>query len=361
MTIERNVKKPRGIVGVIAAVEGFGKTSTLGTLPGLYMLDVDDGSYGLDCPLIKFDGTVSGMLALIKELELGKAPADLKNLGIDTADMLVQMLTKDLCERKHWSSMEDLDYGKCWGSFKPEWEQILDKLKAVARSKGINIILTLHISGDKTFTEKTTGKQWNRWAARLTPKCAEKLFSFSDLYFTGIYDVDTMQQKSGRGKLDIAVGETRMIYTEHSSDHDGKCRTFITMPDGSRMKKQMTLDEFQAVFAKVLEVSTDKNAKVGEFVESEAEAPSAPEPTPTPTPTPEPTPKPELKPLALKLTEITAQYGFTDDQVRKYCTKHNSKYGIDFAVEPLNNWPDDYLAWLIRGFDKAAVKIKEIQ
>lgn len=373
MTIIRNSKKPRGVVGVIAAVEGFGKTTTLGQLPGLYMLDVDDGSYGLDVPVISFDGTVSGMMALIHELKNDKAPADLENIGIDTADMLAQMLTTDLCNRKHWSSMEDLDYGKCWGAFKPEWEKILDGLKTVCRTKGINIIFTLHISGDKTFTEKTTGKQWNRWTARLTPKCAEKLFSFSDFYFTGIYDVDTMEIKTGRAKVNVAAEERRMIYTEHSSDHDGKCRMFIRMPDGSPMKKSLKLDEFKKALPGILDISTDKSAALGDFVEPKDDEPNTEAAKPSPkkeepkktepaaeaAPSPAPAAESSERECVTKLREILKSYGVTDEQIAEYAdTKLKERYGMSKET-PIAEWPEDFVLWLCRGMDKIVVKIRK--
>ena len=77
---------------------------------------------------------------------------------------------------------------------------------------------------------------------------------------TGIYDVLTETKGKERSKVTIAVDETRMIYTEHSSTWDGKCRNFVTMPDGSPMKKKMTLDAFQKNLQGIIEVSTDKSA-----------------------------------------------------------------------------------------------------
>ena len=89
MIIRRENKKPRGIVAAIAAVEGFGKSTTMAKMPGAYFLDVDEGSFGLDVPCIEFDGTVAGLLMVLQEIKSGKAPDDMKTLCIDTADKLV--------------------------------------------------------------------------------------------------------------------------------------------------------------------------------------------------------------------------------------------------------------------------------
>ena len=362
MEIIRNKKKPRGITGVIAAVEGFGKTTTIANLPGVYMLDVDDGSYGLDCPIIKTNGTVAGMLGLIAELKSDKCPSDMQTLGIDTADMLVQMLTRDLCKRKHWSSMEEKDYGKCWGEFKPEWCSILNGLKNVARTKGINVIYTLHISGDKTFTEKTTGKQWNRWIARLTPKCAEELYSSTDFYFSGIYDTQTMEAKAGRSKMDIAISEERIVHTDHTSDHDGKCRLFVTMPDGKKMPKQMLLDDFQKNLPGILAASTDKAANPNEFVEPKNEKKPEPEtvndaPPAAQEPSAEP-PKAGVPPYVSELNKLLDQYGIGIEKIReRYATKMTERYGMSIT-EPVESWPEDFVRWLCDGMEKISQKLK---
>lgn len=372
MEIIRNKKKPRGITGVIAAVEGYGKTTTVAGLPGIYMLDVDDGSYGLDCPIIRFNGTVAGMLGLIAELKSDKCPSDMQTLGIDTADMLVQMLTRDLCKRKHWSSMEEKDYGKCWGEFKPEWCSILNGLKNVARTKGINVIYTLHISGDKTFTEKTTGKQWNRWMARMTPKCSEELYSSTDFYFSGLYDVQTMEAKAGRTKMDLAVSEERIVYTDHSSDHDGKCRLFVVMPDGSKMPRQMTLDDFQKKLPGILAASTDKTANPDEFVEPKNE--QKPEPgevrderagaaaEPAQEKVAEQPEKPAQKagvpPYVSELNKLLDQYGIGIEKIReRYATKMTERYGMSIT-EPVESWPEDFVRWLCDGMEKISQKLK---
>ena len=362
MEIIRNKKRPRGITGVIAAVEGYGKTTTVAGLPGIYMLDVDDGSYGLDCPIVKFNGTVAGMLGLIAELKSDKCPSDMQTLGIDTADMLVQILTRDLCKRKHWSSMEEKDYGKCWGEFKPEWCSVLNGLKDVARTKGINVIYTLHVSGDKTFTEKTTGKQWNRWMARMTPKCSEELYSSTDFYFSGLYDVQTMKAKSGRSNLDLAVGEDRIVYTDHSSDHDGKCRLFVTMPDGSKIPRQMTLDEFQKNLPGILAASTDKAANPSEFVEPKNERKPEPDEvreSASAAPVQEkPSQSSSVPPYVAELNNLLGQYGIGIEKIReRYATKMTERYGMSIT-EPVESWPEDFVRWLCDGMDKISQKLK---
>lgn len=366
MTIRRENKKPRGIVAAIAAVEGFGKSTTMAKLPGAYFLDVDEGSFGLDVPCIEFDGTVAGLLMVLQEIKSGKGPDDMKTLCIDTADKLVSVLSADLCAREKWASMEEFDYGKCWNIFKPEWEKIWDVLKTdIARGCGIDVFVSVHIDGNKTFTEKTSGKTWNRWSMRMPPKCAATVLEASDLYVTGIYDVLTETKGKERSKVTIAVDETRMIYTEHSSTWDGKCRNYITMPDGSPMKKKMTLDVFQKNLPGIIEVSTDKAAPKPEKPKpaTAEEKPKAEKPKVAPKPEPKDDLPPELegdsdeRPIIAKLRKAMAAYDLTEKQMfDKYNPKHTDRYG---EVSSLSEWSDAFVEWLLKGMDRIAQVLKK--
>jgi len=371
MIIRRENKKPRGIVAAIAAVEGFGKSTTMAKMPGAYFLDVDEGSFGLDVPCIEFDGTVAGLLMVLQEIKSGKGPDDMKSLCIDTADKLVSVLSADLCQREKWKSMEEFDYGKCWNIFKPEWEKIWDILKTdIARGCGIDVFVSVHIDGNKTFTEKTSGKTWNRWAMRMPPKCAATVLEASDLYVTGIYDVLTETKGKERSKVTIAVDETRMIYTEHSSTWDGKCRNYITMPDGSPMKKKMTLDAFQKNLQGIIEVSTDKTAPKPEKpkpapveAKPKAEKPKAEKPKAAPKPEPTDDLPPELeddsteRPIIVKLRKAMAAYDLTEKQMfDKYNPKHTDRYG---EVSSLSEWSDAFVEWLLKGMDRIAQVLKK--
>lgn len=367
MTIRRETNKPRGIVAAIAAVEGFGKSTTMAKLPGAYMLDVDEGSFGLDVPCIEFDGTFAGLLMVLQELKSGKGPNDMQTLCIDTSDKLVSVLTADLCARNKWANMEEFDYGKCWNVFKPEWEKLWDVLKTdIARGCGIDVFTSVHIDGNKTFTEKTTAKTWNRWAMRMPPKCAATVLEATDLYVTGIYDVITETKGKERSKVTIAIDETRMIYTEHSSAWDGKCRAFVTMPDGSPMKKKMTLDAFQKNLSGIIAASTDK---------------STPKPTPKSVSTsvaakPEPSEKPVVKakriqkletpspkgnygerPIIAKLRKAMAAYDLTEEAMfGKYNPKHTDRYG---EVSSLDEWTDGFVEWILKGMDRIVQVLKK--
>ena len=370
MIIRRGNQKPRGIVAAIAAVEGFGKSSTMAKLPGAYFIDVDEGSFGLDVPRIEFDGTIAGLLLVLQEIKSGKGPDDLKTLCIDTSDKLVSILTADFCAKQKWSSMEEFDYGKCWNIFKPEWEKIWDILKTdIARGCGIDVFTSVHIDGNKSFTEKTTGKTWNRWTMRMPPKCAATVLEATDLYVTGLYDVLTETKGKERGKVTIAVDETRMIYTEHSSNWDGKCRNFVVMPDGSPMKKKMTLDVFQKNLEGILAASTDKNAEKPKSSIVNPRPTEAGKTTTDKTATPAPV-EPEKdnaaqgvassssgRPIIDKLRAAIKAYDLTEKAMfNKYNPKHTDRYG---EVSSLDDWSDGFVEWLLKGMDKIAKVLKQ--
>ena len=366
MKIRRGNKKPRGIVAAIAAVEGFGKSTTMAKLPGAYFLDVDEGSFGLDVPCIEFDGTIAGLLMVLQEIKCGKGPADLQTLCIDTSDKLVSILSADMCAREKWASMEEFDYGKCWNIFKPEWEKIWDILKTdIARGRGIDVFTSVHIDGNKTFTEKTSGKTWNRWSMRMPPKCAATIYEATDFYVTGIYDVLTETKGKERSKVTIAVDETRMVYTEHCSAWDGKCRNFITMPDGTPMKKKMTLDVFQKNLPGIIAISTDKTGNLQQENEDTPTDENKNEPKESPTPVKKSAKKPAeepaaptgMRPAIAKLREAMAAYDLTEKQMfTKYNPKHTERYG---EVSSLDEWADGFVGWLLAGMDRVAEVLKK--
>ena len=166
--------------------------------------------------------------------------------------------------------------------------------------------------------------------------------------------------------MTIAVDETRMIYTEHSSTWDGKCRNYITMPDGSPMKKKMTLDAFQKSLPGIIEISTDKTAPKPEKpkpapVEAKPE-PKKPKAAPKPEPKDEPPPEQESeqtdeRPIIAKLRDAMKAYDLTEEQMfTKYNHKHTERYG---EVSSLSEWSDAFVEWLIRGMDKIAKVLKK--
>jgi len=227
------------------------------------------------------------------------------------------------------------------------------------------VFVSVHIDGNKTFTEKTSGKTWNRWSMRMPPKCAATVLEASDLYVTGIYDVLTETKGKERSKVTIAVDETRMIYTEHSSTWDGKCRNYITMPDGSPMKKKMTLDVFQKNLPGIIEVSTDKAAPKPEKpkpapveAKPKAEKPkAAPKPEPKDETPPEQEDDSTERPIIVKLREAMAAYDLTEKQMfDKYNPKHTDRYG---EVSSLSEWSDGFVEWLLKGMDKIAKVLKQ--
>lgn len=342
MKVNREEKKPRGIVGVLAAVEGFGKTTTLSRIPGAYMVDVDDGSFGLDIPTIEFDGTVNGMLGLCREILDGKAPADMKCLVIDTADRLCDVLAEDLCRRNKWANMEHFDYGKCWSIFKPEWAKVWDALKEVARKAGVSVFTSVHIDGNKTFTDAVTAKQWNRIAMRMTPKCGSVLLECSDLYVTGFYDAEVYEERKGMKKLEVAGSEKRICVSEHSPKCDGKCRGFIRLGGGEPFPKRCTLDRLVSILPDMLAASTvgasAPATKPAEAAEPEEDEPRAERD--------EEAEAYESNPDYRQLKDLIAQFGIDEGKLRAYVSSKAT-----FGPNPPPWWRCNAkaLQWLCKG------------
>ena len=146
---------------------------------------------------------------------------------------------------------------------------------------------------------------------------------------------------------------------------DGKCRNYITMPDGSPMKKKMTLDVFQKNLPGIIEVSTDKSAPKPEKTNpatTEAK-PKEEQPKDFPKPEPKDDLPPELeedsdqRPIIAKLRKAIATYDLTEDQIfNKYNPKHTDRYG---EVSSLSEWSDAFVEWLLKGMDRIAQVLKK--
>lgn len=371
MEIITTTEKPRGICGVIAAVEGFGKTTLAAHLPRPLFIDTDRGCDGIEVHRVRFDGKLGEFKGLVEEFR-HTAPGEYRTIVIDTADALEAQLTADFCKAHNWQSMEEEKFGRCWNMYKPEFAGILDDLKDLAKKCGWNVFFTAHVQV-REYADPLRADKYNRIQLKLAPSTSMLLKEWADLYMTGLFVTDVFVDQVGRKEIHHAERGRRMCYLEHNEKYDAKCRACIQLPGGTPFPKEVGLDEMAKILPEALEYSTLRGAEPAEVREAEpanqdrpasqdkpkrtAKPKAEPKPEPKPEPQPEPEPeKPSVNEAARRLFDAMRQFGISEKEMVNYL-EARGKFGTPLPWK-LQEIPAPCADWILHGIDKIAAKVK---
>lgn len=355
MNIIQGIEKPKGLCLILAAVEGFGKTTLASKLPAPLFIDTDKGLAGLDVARIPFSGRIGELEGIIKELST-MGTSQYRTLVIDTADALEAVLTEDFCKEKNWKSMEEFDYGKCWATWKPRFAKILDELKDLARRDGWIVCFTAHTQV-KEFVDILRGERYNRIQLKLANSTSALLKEWADVYMTGCFVTDVYTDQVGLKTVNHAVSSKRMCYFEHSEKLDAKCRACLKLPDGKEFPREIELNDLVKVFSDSIIASTVKQTQA--HIEETTVAEWEPCDTDTIPDLAEPLVEDEavqadLPEHIVRLRTAMKQFNIEDEKLRAYL-KAKGKFGTDiWAVDDI---PEAVAEWILRGIDKIADKI----
>lgn len=376
MNIIQGIEKPKGLCLILAAVEGFGKTTLASKLPAPLFIDTDKGLAGLDVARIPFSGRIGELEGIIKELST-MGTSQYRTLVIDTADALEAVLTEDFCKEKNWKSMEEFDYGKCWATWKPRFAKILDELKDLARRDGWIVCFTAHVQV-KEFVDVLRGEKYNRIQLKLANSTSALLKEWADVYMTGCFVTDVYTDQVGMKTVNHAVSSKRMCYFEHNEKYDAKCRACLKLADGKEFPKQIELNALAKVFGDALEASTsfaepqkkavkespqsapksEKAVKAKETVNATDWIPQDAEPAPADEIPAElldeKSTAADIPEYIVTLRTAMKQFGIEDEPLRAYL-KAKGKFGQD--IWPVDEIPESVAEWILRGIDKIAEKI----
>lgn len=207
---------------VIYGPEGIGKSTFASQFPEPLFIDTEGSTKHLDVARMQ---TPSSWTHLLQEISYVKAnPKICKTLVIDTADWAEILCTREFCDTKQISGIEDLGYGKGYIYLAEEFGKMLNLLGDVI-DIGINVVITAHAQMRK-FEQPDELGAYDRWELKLQKKTAPLLKEWADMvlfanYKTIVVNVDNQGASKGKNKVQ---GGQRVMYTSHHPCWDAKNR-----------------------------------------------------------------------------------------------------------------------------------------
>ena len=368
MKIIKGKTKPKGLRMVIYGCHGIGKTTLAAKLPNALFLDFEDGTHGLAvdklaaADLPKSYDAMKGLIAELKRDHQGY-----ERIVIDTADKFEQNLATELAREK---KVEDIfavnDYGRTIAVHKSGMASVLDQLTELAKS-GMDVVILAHETSRKVEpleNREITGT-YDHHELKLSKTVSPLFMEWADSVIFCAYKTFLVSGEKKSDKAHVEGGK-RWCFTAYSNDWDAKTRTGIDLPDNC------LLDKMVEILPKALANAVDRSG-TSSHTSSEpcTHGPSTKSPTKGKAATPAPiakddaaqgvaSSKPERDSIA-QFRKIIANYEVTPEQIMAYLAgnpkvaeRYGSMDGVKFA-----DLPDAIVAWLSRGMDKIAEKIKK--
>lgn len=372
MNIIKGKTKAKGLRVIIYGCHGIGKTTLAAKLPGALFLDFEDGTHGLEVDKLAasdLPNSYDGMKGLVAELK--RDHQGYERLVIDTADKFEQKLAEKLAEDK---KVEDIfavnDYGRTIAVHKSGMASVLDSLSGLAKT-GMDVVILAHETSRKVepLENRDETGTYDHHELKLSKTVSPLFMEWADCVIFCAYKTFLVAGEKKSDKAHVEGGK-RWCFTAYSNDWDAKTRTGIDLPE------DCSLDKMVDILPRALAAAVDRNAiipparmeaaKAALAKKRAAAAKPADKPEAKPTEKPAEESKPNEKPVAelreslKELKRLAANYEVTPDQIMDYLA-HNPKVaerfgsmeGVAFA-----DLPDTIVAWLSRGMEKVAEKIK---
>lgn len=341
MKIIKQSTKPKGLRIVVYGTHGIGKTTLASKLPNTLFLDYEDGTHGIEVAKVDRNDIPKSFASLnATYAALTRNKQGFRNLVIDSVDKLEEILDKSACEDKSYESVFTVnDYGRTVSGFTSNFGQMLDNASKMVDS-GMNIMFIAHEQSRKCEPLEGSGA-YDHHELKLSKGNTKLLMQWADVVIFTAYK--TFAVKDDESKKVRAGGGKRWCFTVHTNDWEAKHRACIKLPD------DCSLDKMAEILPSAIEDAVD----------------GAPIATPTKVavdedlpPEEEELPAEEESEAVVLFKKLMNRYGLAEDKVRAYVAdKINDRYGIDFNVVPINEWPERALNWLNSGFDKFASKV----
>lgn len=375
MNIVRGKTKPKGLRIIVYGVPGSGKTTFASKLQNNLFVDFENGTHGLDVAKIApkdVPDSYSGMKGILHELK--RDHQGFEHITIDTADKCELDLSDTLAREK---GVEDIftvnDYGRTVAVHKRGMASVLDKATDLVNT-GFDVIVLAHDTTRKCEPlEKNDGKTYDHTEMRLSKSVAALFTDWADvIIYIGF---KTFIVEGDKGTKAHVSGGTRWAYCSYSNDFEAKHRACVDLPDDCSLEKLTKM--FPNVIANAVDRVNGENveAKSEEEVnkaESESETKDPQSKKSDENKDSAATTK-EAKPEETKTVDAPTsdretvnefrktlkQYGMDDAFIVGYHAverKFNERYGKFPKDVPINEWPDDFISWVVRGITMEKIK-----
>ena len=234
----------RSVRTIIYGPEGIGKSTLASNFPDAVFIDFEHGTDSMDVARFDTPETFEELVTLMNSI----AQEDVcKTVVLDTADRLEQIISKSVCAKYGFKSIEDAGYGKGYTYLAEAWIELMKVCDKVIES-GKNVVFVAHAQMRK-FEQPDEMGAYDRWELKLSKKTSPLLKEWSDMLLFCNYKNNIVEDPKTKSKK--AVGGKRVMYATHSPTYDAKNR--YGLPD----VMEMDFSELSSVFKSQDEIKAD--------------------------------------------------------------------------------------------------------
>lgn len=203
---------------ILFGVEGVGKSTFASRAPKPIFVGADSGTENLDIARMPEPRTWEDVFEAVRVLQ--NEPHDYETVVFDPLSFLETFCWDMLCKRNGWSSMEDLDYGKCYMPAADEWRRLLADVERLWSTRRMNVIFLDH-ARVKMF-KNPVAEDFERYVMAMHEKSSALLKKWCAfvLFATHEVAIHKDKQKRVRGMSD----GTRVVRTQWNAAYDAKNR-----------------------------------------------------------------------------------------------------------------------------------------
>lgn len=337
--------------------EGIGKSTFAAELPDPVFIDVESGTNQLPVARTPRPTSWAMLMSEIQAVRDGDVPCS--TLVIDTADAAEKLCISSVCANNGVTGIEKMPYGKGYVFVKEDWCRMLDLLSEVIE-RNINVVLLGHSRLDK-FERPDESGAYDRFSPKLIDSKRASVAAVTKEWSDAVLFLDYkiyVEEDNGKAK---ARGGKRVIRTTHHPCWDAKNR--FGLPDemplndesvmriGSLMSHNINAEPVQPQphqqpqkSAAMQEVDERLERMQREVEQIGAVRDAAPDPR-------------DAYPDRLKaLADLMRTNDVSDEDLRSLVGAQGW-----FPTEcPVDQYPDDFAAFLVSTWDQLMAKLKQI-